>query len=103
MRDAAFLRSSQRTDNLRLNACPCRTEDSAGRPSRDARVVDMVEPLIRTKRAARLSLAVSLVALTVFIVLLALLDEGRRIWAWGTLLAAITATFSVVTALKAPE
>jgi hypothetical protein len=63
----------------------------------------MVEPLIRTKRAARVSLAVSLLALVVFAALLLSADEGRRLWAWGALLAVITATFSVITAAKAPE
>lgn len=66
----------------------------------DARVA---QPLIRTKRAARLSLVVSLAALAVFVVLVASVEEGRRLWTWGALVCVMTATFSIITAFRAPE
>lgn len=48
----------------------------------------------------KVSLAVSLLAILIFAVLLASADVGRQICAWGMLLSAITATFSIITASK---
>ncbi len=63
----------------------------------------MAQPLIRTKGAARLSLGISLAALVVFVGVVASVEDGRRLWAWGVLICAMTATFSIITLVRAPE
>ncbi len=63
----------------------------------------MAQPFITTKRAARLSLVGCVLAQVVFVLLPMFVDGGRRLWAWGGLLSPVLATFSTVTAVRAPD
>ena len=66
-------------------------------------MTNMAQPPIRTKRAALISLAICLLALVVFVLLLAFVDTGRQLWTWGALLALICASFSTITTVRARE